>query len=646
MIWTLLLLAAPQLAGPTPSTTVDAPPPRSAIAEIAQPPPLGLGAKLASRIRRHPAKVHRFLVAGTDAETIRRLGGAMHAQVGGVIAGAARPATIRRLARAAQLIDAPQSLRPMLNLSRVVVRADEADFGDGFEGSHRGAGALIAMYDSGVDTRHPDFRDGEGKSRLRALRDDSGVECRSVESCAIGDALHDPIGHGTHVLSVAGGNAPKFRGVAPEAGLVVASSTDFEDLVGALAWFDMIAAEEAQPMVINVSLGGHEGAHDGTSLEAEALDASPHVVVAAAGNEGDQTVHARVPLSAEPASVGVDFNAGVGESLAIVEIWGTAGEALAAEVIALDGGVVVDGTDSITIGAPGRTATIAIDGATVARVELDAEAADNPRNGRPHIRLEVGVPDLEALLGRRIGVVVTGGGHADLWLDAPARIPRLPHFFASEIDGLPGQIFGDAQHTVSDPATARNAIAVGAFVNRAGFPNADDVPNPGAPVSTFSARGPSTDPERTGPKPDIAAPGERVAAAAAGDTGQGSRLGILYRSSSGTSVAAPHVAGAAAVLLGARPDADVATVRAWLLDGATRLDGDDPDRVGAGRVDVAESLALAVGRSSCGCRATHSPGGAAGLLWLLVAGGCLRASGARVTSKGRARLGAGRFSRR
>lgn len=66
-----------------------------------------------------------------------------------------------------------------------------------------------------------------------------------------------------------------------------------------------------------------------------------------------------------------------------------------------------------------------------------------------------------------------------------------------------------------------------------------------------------------------------------------------FEAFSGTSMAAPHVAGAAALLLSLHPDASPETLRRWLLDGARRL----PDwrllSASEGILDVAESLRVA-----------------------------------------------------
>ena len=64
-----------------------------------------------------------------------------------------------------------------------------------------------------------------------------------------------------------------------------------------------------------------------------------------------------------------------------------------------------------------------------------------------------------------------------------------------------------------------------------------------------------------------------------------------YARISGTSMASPHVAGIAALILQAHPDYKPADVKAALMNSADKLNGDySVYEVGAGEVDVAEAV--------------------------------------------------------
>jgi hypothetical protein len=129
---------------------------------------------------------------------------------------------------------------------------------------------------------------------------------------------------------------------------------------------------------------------------------------------------------------------------------------------------------------------------------------------------------------------------------------------------------GNQRTRVWSPASADAALAVGASDEQdtvAGFSGHD------------------------GGKPDIVAPGVDITAARSGD----SRLpGDAYTTLSGTSTAAPHVTGAAAILAQQHPDWPPARIKAALTGSATPLDGDSADRAGASRLDVANAVASPV----------------------------------------------------
>jgi thermitase len=98
---------------------------------------------------------------------------------------------------------------------------------------------------------------------------------------------------------------------------------------------------------------------------------------------------------------------------------------------------------------------------------------------------------------------------------------------------------------------------------------------------------------------DLFAPGENIVSAYI--RGRTTYLdhyfgtGDGYELMLGTSMAAPHVAGAAALALAARPSAATAQVKAALLDGADRLPDLAGRAVSGGRLNAAAAVALASG---------------------------------------------------
>ncbi|MGW0877945.1 S8 family peptidase, partial [Streptomyces sp. NPDC002740] len=135
--------------------------------------------------------------------------------------------------------------------------------------------------------------------------------------------------------------------------------------------------------------------------------------------------------------------------------------------------------------------------------------------------------------------------------------------------------------TVSSPASAEKALAVGAV-------DANDA------VASFSSRGPTAD--NLVVKPDITAPGVDITAAVAPGSVIAREAGEQppgYATISGTSMATPHVAGAAALLKQQHPGWKGAELKAALVAGA-RPAGAGPFAEGGGRVDVAAAVGQTV----------------------------------------------------
>ncbi|MGN9795717.1 S8 family peptidase [Streptomyces sp. OZ13] len=110
-------------------------------------------------------------------------------------------------------------------------------------------------------------------------------------------------------------------------------------------------------------------------------------------------------------------------------------------------------------------------------------------------------------------------------------------------------------------------------------------------LAAFSSTGPLA--HSGGMKPDIAAPGVDITAARSQEMTDGGEG--LYRTISGTSMATPHVAGAAAILAQQHPDWTGAQLKEHLTSTAKGLDGDySPYEVGTGRLDVAAAVRATV----------------------------------------------------
>ncbi|MFL6120539.1 S8 family serine peptidase, partial [Actinophytocola sp.] len=111
-------------------------------------------------------------------------------------------------------------------------------------------------------------------------------------------------------------------------------------------------------------------------------------------------------------------------------------------------------------------------------------------------------------------------------------------------------------------------------------------------LSVFSSQGPRSG--DFGLKPEIVAPGSDIVAARAAGTLADVSVDEHYARLSGTSMATPHVAGAAAILAGQHPDWTGTQLKDALVGSAKRLPGIDTLAQGAGRVDVARAVRQSV----------------------------------------------------
>jgi len=128
---------------------------------------------------------------------------------------------------------------------------------------------------------------------------------------------------------------------------------------------------------------------------------------------------------------------------------------------------------------------------------------------------------------------------------------------------------GPSNNTSYSPANNPAAFAVGAIDNT-------------SQIYPYSSRGPSACSGATGPYPKIVAPGVNILTA---------DLYGIYGTNTGTSLAAPHVAGGLALLLSAYPNLDAATQEQALLQTAVDLGASGPDDVfGYGRLDLLAAL--------------------------------------------------------
>ncbi|GDY52134.1 hypothetical protein SVIO_027570 [Streptomyces violaceusniger] len=134
---------------------------------------------------------------------------------------------------------------------------------------------------------------------------------------------------------------------------------------------------------------------------------------------------------------------------------------------------------------------------------------------------------------------------------------------------------GPSGKTIGTPGIADSALTVGAV---------DKSDN----LASFSSRGPRTGDYAV--KPEITAPGVSITAARAAGTSMGTPVNDYYTTASGTSMATPHVAGAAALVAEAHPDWTGQQIKADLASTAKTMTDATPFEQGDGRVDAVRAV--------------------------------------------------------
>ncbi|MEW1721448.1 S8 family peptidase [Streptomyces sp. NPDC093109] len=137
---------------------------------------------------------------------------------------------------------------------------------------------------------------------------------------------------------------------------------------------------------------------------------------------------------------------------------------------------------------------------------------------------------------------------------------------------------GPNPRSIGSPGSAASALTVGAVDRK-------------DKLAVFSSVGPTV----TGAlKPDITAPGVDIVAAKAAKGFIGEPAADGYVSLSGTSMATPHVVGAAAILAQQHPDWTGQRIKQALASSAKPTAGLTPNQQGTGRVDLTKAITQTV----------------------------------------------------
>lgn len=503
-----------------------------------------------------------------------------------------------------------------LDSSVPLIGAPQLWAGTGIPAPLTGTGMKIAIIDTGIDYIHTGF----GGSGLPAdyTRNDGTLitESPALFPSArvvggydfVGDAYTgsntpqpdpDPMdcnGHGSHVAGISAGNgvtdtgaaytgpynatthtATNFRigpGVAPQASLyalrVFGCDGSTEVVDQAIEWAvdpngDGNFADKVD--VINMSLGSDFGYEtDTTSVAANNAVAAGVIVVASAGNDGDSTFISGSPGSASRV-ISVASSVDATDILDGFQENSPTNRALPASFsVAFDwAGMAAPVTQDMVYPADQPSGCATFSPANQALIAGKIVLLDWTDNQCGSVTRGANL----VAAGAAGGILVDNSAAFDLFITGSATIPMV-----------------SAPKSVGDALKAE-AGTVNITFNKtflSSIPYTD--PNLIDTVSAFSSRGPRRDGSIL--KPDISAPGQGIFSVGSGTGDEGANI-------SGTSMAAPHIAGAMALLRQLHPTWSIEELKALVMNTAVnnlRADLDQstalftPSRVGAGRADL------------------------------------------------------------
>jgi len=409
----------------------------------------------------------------------------------------------------------------------------------------KGEGTLIAILDTGIDWQHQDFQkvpaspkftDAEMTEKLRSTEENDIVfNSKVITGWDFADKDNDvipnldqPFGHdhGVHVAGTAAANG-QIVGVAPEAQLLavkVFSCTDqawayTDDIVAGIIYSVNLGAD-----VINMSLGSTAAFvdPDGPYEDAIGLAKDAGIVVAvSAGNSNISTapimplaINPDIGLVGSPSLTSGAFSVASFENTHVTAFTIELGDGTQA-VFAPGGINPLDVLNNSTAYAY-EYAGLGGDASYFAHADFNRKVALIMRGVYPFTQKILAAQDAGAIAVIVFNDAARGDALVNMATDPAITIPSL---FIGNTDGM----------NMHDEVANRTVIFSGEVVSQ---------PNPDAgKMSGFTSWGltPNLD-----FKPEITAPGGNI---------WSTMTGNKYASMSGTSMAAPHVAGASALVL-------------------------------------------------------------------------------------------------
>lgn len=475
----------------------------------------------------------------------------------------------------------------MLDIARKEAGTDDIHKGTSLPQPYTGKGVVVGIVDAGFDYAHSAYRNSStGEIRIKRVWEQGttkfegaqapakygyGIEYTTAEQLIATQGDSNSNSHGSHVACIAAGSDDfkdgAFVGNAPDADIVLVAldltNSTTADISNAVQYVFDYADEVGKPAVVNLSLGNHDGPHDGTStfdVMADKMQGPGHLIVGAIGNHRTDKFHIDHTFASAddaPLKTFVSYKSGLSTTNTggTIDIWGEEGTEFTVELSAYStfnkkdvASTTVYPAEGVTEATFGRYAT----GKYVVASEV------SPLNGKPHVTLSSELTTLRTNYAIALTVTPKGKGRVNIWADNV----KLG-LESRDIEGFTAP--DAASSTLAEiGGTGKRILTVGAYTTRNEYTNNNGGTNTLTEtigdISSFSSYGPTAD-GRT--KPDITAPGCLIISALSSNDVSGTQMyadynekygrNNLYGYMQGTSMSAPFVTGIVATWLQAYP---------------------------------------------------------------------------------------------
>lgn len=515
-----------------------------------------------------------------DAARLQLEGVRVTSRMGDIVTVEATPQALQRIAAmpGVKSVNAPTRLKLHCDSSRNYTNVSQVLAGINLPQGFDGTGVVVGMVDSGIEFQHPAFKDADGKSRISRVYDPvgsggnivvidgeqlPGSDYTTPEQIALLTTDDKAGSHGCHTTGIAAGTlVGKYGGMAPGAELVLAGipSAYLDDYHVSMAarYIAHYAHSVGKPCVINMSLGNHDGPHDGNGILARCIDQLSEqygvVFVLSAGNEAGTSLYLHKKFTETDLSL-KSVMAVSSSNRANIDAWSRNDSPLS-----INYSIYSSNTGSIVYSG----SAIACD--TVLDISSDPEFS---KYATGSINITQGIDNscnkyrinathnVRTNYGLYLAFSINGapGAEVDVW-DVETNA-------AFNSAGLAGYSDGSDTFSISDMATGKHSISVGACAARPNYPVVDKLNSTGYAVGAmgrFSSYGTDNNGDV---HPFIVAPGVQVVSSVSRYNCNKSTYSqcLSYDGNkeywyvkSGTSMSAPCVTGVVALWLQACPE--------------------------------------------------------------------------------------------